>query len=406
MFHSELPIDLDFTMLGLVAYVLAARCVLILPENKGRTFLFMILNLSGVSLIYARQNLAIGRGLLSTGIGLLLYVLSVIALYVLTSRLVFGRMWWLAATAPIAWLFLARHIPIQLYLRQEVGLAYMALRLSQLAAIVRNKVVPPPSFSEYLSFAFFLPTFMVGPISSYSTFKKSYSEADAYVTPPGRCAMRVLVGLAKYIFFGNIFNHLSYSGLILDGHLHPPVDLIVSAFAYYFYLYCNFSGFCDVAVGVAGLLGIKVSENFDEPFTARNIREFWNRWHMTLYAFMKDMVFTPLSKSLVALVPAAFAEHAVGAVIVVVFILIGIWHGASMHYILFGAVHALGVLCNYYYGLVLKKILTREQMRRYNESPSVKLFATVVTLVFVAASFFVFANDFPDMERIIRSIGF
>ena len=111
--------------------------------------------------------------------------------------------------------------------------------------------------------------------------------------------MRVLVGAVKFKFFGPLLNQLTYSGLLLDGHPHLWVDLPIAAVAYYLYLYCNFSGFCDIAIGGAGLMGIPVAENFANPFAARNMKDYWNRWHITLSLYMRDVVFSPLSKALV-----------------------------------------------------------------------------------------------------------
>ena len=71
--------------------------------------------------------------------------------------------------------------------------------------------------------------------------------------------------------------------------------------AYYIYLYLNFSGFCDVVIGASALIGITIDENFDNPFRARNVNDFWTRWHITLSTYLRDMVFTPLSKMLIRL---------------------------------------------------------------------------------------------------------
>ena len=100
---------------------------------------------------------------------------------------------------------------------------------------------------------------------------------------------------------------------------------------YYLYLYCNFSGYCDMAIGAAGLIGIPVAENFNNPFAARNVKDFWNRWHITLSSYMRDVVFAPLSKNLVRAMGPAYANHAIALTITVVFLLVGVWHGVGWY---------------------------------------------------------------------------
>ena len=124
----------------------------------------------------------------------------------------------------------------------------MAFRLSHLVLEVRNGVAPPPTLSEYLSFALFVPTLAVGPINPYSVFRESLYKRDRSVTPLGKSALRVLVGVTKYLFLASLLEQLSYTGLLLDGHPHPRIDVAVAAVAFYLYLYLNFSGYCDMAI--------------------------------------------------------------------------------------------------------------------------------------------------------------
>src|SRR5207253_282024 len=133
-----------------------------------------------------------------------------------------------------------------------VGISYLVFRTSHLALEVRNGVVPQPSFAQYMSFVFLAPTLSVGPISPYSLHRRGFSDDTRPQLPIARCLTRVLVGAVKFRFFGPILNTLTYSGLLLDGHPHMWIDLPISAVVYYLYLYCNFSGFCDIAIGGAG----------------------------------------------------------------------------------------------------------------------------------------------------------
>jgi D-alanyl-lipoteichoic acid acyltransferase DltB (MBOAT superfamily) len=267
---------------------------------------------------------------------------------------------------------------------------------------VRNRVVEKPGFWQYVGFSFFVPTFVVGPINPFHVHERSFRRIAREVTPTGRSALRIMVGIAKYQVLAPLFNQLSYSGLLLDSHPHPPSDLVVAAVSYYLFLYCNFAGFCDMAIGVAGLLGIHVRENFQNPLAARNVRDFWNRWHITLSDYMRDVVFTPLSKFLIGRfgIPT---NHAVALAILAVFLLVGIWHGVGWNYLAFGAMHAVGVAANHYYTMWLKKRGSK-RFKAYNENPYVLVVSVVLTFSFVTASFFLFANDFATMRTILNVI--
>ncbi|MDQ3666274.1 MAG: hypothetical protein M3410_06680 [Acidobacteriota bacterium] len=322
-----------------------------------------------------------------------------------------GWLPWLAFLSPIIALIIIKYLPFgwapllrsfDLKADGFVGISYMSLRLSYLVLEVRNRVVEKPGFWQYVGFSFFVPTFVVGPINPYSVHQRSFGRPDREVTPMGRSAMRIIVGVAKYQVLAPLFNQLSYSGLLLDSYPHPPSDLVVAAVCYYLFLYCNFAGFCDMAIGVAGLLGIHVRENFQNPLAARNVRDFWNRWHITLSDYMRDVVFTPLSKFLVGRLGIP-TNHAVALAILAVFLLVGIWHGVGWNYLAFGAMHAVGVAANHYYTLWLKK-QGAQRFKAYNENPYVLVVSVVLTFSFVTASFFLFANDFATMQRILNVI--
>src|SRR5262249_46161753 len=143
--------------------------------------------------------------------------------------------------------------------------------LSYLVLEVRNGLVKMPSVGEYLSFAFFVPTLVVGPISPYGTFREGFDKVDRVRTPVVTSFFRIIVGATKFQFLSSIFQTISYP-MLLDGHYHSLLDLAIAMVSYYLYIYFNFSGFCDVAVGVAGLLGLSVKENFNNPFIARDVK--------------------------------------------------------------------------------------------------------------------------------------
>ncbi len=395
-------------MFGLLAYTVASRLALHRLRGGARELVFAALNLAGVYffLFYGSHNYYTLRFLFYV----LLVGLQFLSLRLFSTR--GGWLPWLAFFTPIAALIFFRYLPASCFqaaaaalglkfpgIPTMIGLSYLAFRCSRLVLEVRNGGMKQPTFWEYVNFAFFLPTMSVGPINTFANFRRGF-ELEPEAVPVGRALLRILVGAVKYQCLGNLCNQLAYAGLLLDDHPHPYLDLVVGGVFFYGYLYCNFSGFCDMAIGTAALIGIPVPENFNNPFAARNVKDFWNRWHITLSTWMRDVVFSPLSKFLVRLLGPAQANHAIALTIVVVFLLVGIWHGVGWNYAAFGAAHALGVVANHYYTIWLKKRLGREGFKAYNENRWIHAAAVVLTFSYVAASLFLFANTFPEMKQI------
>ena len=151
-------------------------------------------------------------------------------------------------------------------------------------------------------------------------------------------------------------------------------------------------------------MGISVAENFTHPFSARNMADFWNRWHITLSHYMRDVVFSPLSVTLVRLLGPARANDAIAMTIMVVFLIIGVWHGNGWNYVAFGAAHGLGVVTNHYYTIALKKRLGKQGYAAYMRNPAIHAAAVSLTFVYVTATLFLFANEWPAMKTIFSTL--
>jgi D-alanyl-lipoteichoic acid acyltransferase DltB (MBOAT superfamily) len=397
---------------GLLIYVLASRFALMRMRGTWREIAFAVVNVAGMYgfLFNGQKSYYAARFVMY----LALVAFQYFMLCLFAHRQ--DRKAWLAFFTPIAFLIIFRYIPGSVYTGMGhavgmvwrgapnmVGISYLAFRASHLVLEVRNGAEKKPGFWQYLGFCFFLPTIPVGPINPYSNHRRGFDEQPPRI-PAGRALMRILVGAVKYQFLGGILNRLTYSGLLLDEHLHHWMDLPVAVLFYYLYLYCNFSGFCDMAIGVAGLIGIPVAENFNDPFAARNVKDFWNRWHITLSLYMRDVVFSPLSKFLVRLTGVAYADHAIALTIVVVFLIVGVWHGVGWNFAAYGAAHALGVVVNHYYTIFLKKRLGRDGFKAYNANPWIHAAAISLTFCYCAATLFLFANTFPQMREIFSEL--
>jgi D-alanyl-lipoteichoic acid acyltransferase DltB (MBOAT superfamily) len=399
-------------------YVVLGAFVLRRWRGQWREFLFAALNLAVFFWLffYGRNKRELAVFVVYLGIVLAQYV---VMRWYATRK---DATMWVAFFVPILALIFIRYVPASAFagvshkladfLRDEpgftfapyfVGLSYLAFRTSHLVLEVNGGAIEKPGLWAYLGFCFFVPTMAVGPINPYQTYRLGFASAPPSL-PIGRSLIRIIVGLVKFQFFGKLCDQLSYSGLLLDDHYHPWIDFPVAAVFFYLFLYCNFAGYCDVAIGVAGLVGIPVEENFQNPFAARNVKDFWNRWHITLSNYMKEVVFNPLSKSLAHLLGPANINHAIAMAIAVVFLLIGIWHGVGWNFFIFGALHALGCVVNQYYTIGLKRWLGRDGFKAYNSNRWIHAAAVVVTFCYVSATMFFFANSVPEMKIILSAL--
>lgn len=401
---------------ALISYIVAGRLAMRLLAGNPRELLFALLNVAGVFyFLIDATPVYTHRWAVVASLIYLLIILFQYVMLVLFSKAKGGASW-LAFFAPIAALIVIRYVPSQFYVSLAhlfgaqlyhfpgvvlVGISYMAFRCSRLVLEIQNGLVKPPGFLEYVNFSLFLPTMPVGPINTYVNFRLGFEAAPLNV-PVGSALLRCLAGFIKYKYLGGILGQISYSDFLLNGHPHPWVHLPIVMVFYYLYLYCNFSGFCDMAIGAAALIGISVPENFNNPFAARNMKDFWNRWHITLSQWMRDIVFAPLSKFLVRVMGPARVNHAIALAIFVVFLLIGIWHGVGWHYAIFGVFQAIGVVANHYYTIWLKKWLGRDGFKTYNENLLIHAIAVSSTFCYYAATLLFFANSGQQIKEIFR----
>jgi D-alanyl-lipoteichoic acid acyltransferase DltB (MBOAT superfamily) len=409
----------------LAAYLAGARLALALPDRlRLRSILFALVNLSAVVAIWQVPTESSPRTM-AARMGA--YLAVALVHYVLVAKLARapGRWPWVAFAFPIVLLVALKYaaplwrplaaqaaldpdtIGLQLSLT-FVGFSFMAFRMSSLVFEISSGVLEPPDLWSYLGYCFFVPTLAVGPINPASVHLQSLKEPSPEVTPVATCLLRILVGAVKYLLLGGALAHLTFADLVLDGHPHHRIDFVVSSVAYYLYLYCNFSGFCDMAIGASGLLGIKVVENFRAPLLARNIKDFWSRWHISLSEYVRTVLFTPLSTGLARRWGPENVTHAVAAALFITFFLTGVWHGAGLNFALFGMLHGGAIVTHHYYSQFLRKRLGRERLKAYEANQWIRGMAVVATFAFVTLTFVVFANDLEGLKRLfeVNAAGF
>jgi alginate O-acetyltransferase complex protein AlgI len=192
---------------------------------------------------------------------------------------------------------------------------------------------------DVLAFILFFPTMVAGPIKRAQEFIPKLAADNAeWATDWNRGVTRILIGLAKKFVVADLLtaltNHLNATDVAGATGRHV---LLLWIFAYGIKIYFDFSAYSDIAIGSARLFGIRVPENFNAPYLATNISEFWRNWHISLSRWLIDYVFIPLGGSRVA--PAKIYRN-----LIVVMLVSGVWHGAGLNFVVWGAWHA-ALLC-------------------------------------------------------------
>ena len=220
---------------------------------------------------------------------------------------------------------------------------------------IRNPLV-------FLLFAIFFPSLVAGPIKRYTQFIPSLDHAVATRNPAANWAegfARVGLGFAKKILIADQLTlYIDQQQPLYDALTHPQRWGLLAAIA--FRILMDFSGYSDIAIGCAQLLGIRLPENFNWPYAARNIQDFWQRWHISLSSWIRDYVYIPLGGS-----RRGWPRRILNGLIA--FALVGLWHGPAWHFVLWGVYHGAGLgLCAIYarlpgVGPIVAKVLQKER---------------------------------------------
>lgn len=186
----------------------------------------------------------------------------------------------------------------------------------------------------YLTYVLFFPQIVSGPIERSEGFLAQLHEGPCYDAALFAEGMqRIVLGLFKKLVIANRLS--AYVDTVFGApESYPGLACVMAAFFYSFQLYCDFSGYSDIAVGMGNLLGIRSRKNFDCPYFSRGIKEFWSRWHISLSSWLKSYVYIPLGGNRVSAVRRCVN-------VLAVFLISGLWHGAGWTFLIWGTIHGV-----------------------------------------------------------------
>ncbi len=282
------------------------------------------------------------------------------------------------------------------------GLSYILFRQIHFLVDAAQGQIEAPSLWTYLNYQLNVFTLLAGPIQRYQDFAAQWSRlAPVHETPHELLddCRRLLWGVLKLALIAPFF----YRGWDeLQGTLLHASDfgwkyLAEFPVVFYFYpiyLYCNFSGYCDIVIAAGRLFGMRFPENFDRPWLARDVIEFWTRWHITLGTWIRDYLFMPLYKPLVERWPRR-ARSFVWPAYFLAFAVAGVWHGTTMNFLLYGVWQGLGISVNKLYESWLLARRGRQGLQDHLLSRPVRRAAVFLNLQFQCVSMLIFSQRDP-----------
>jgi D-alanyl-lipoteichoic acid acyltransferase DltB (MBOAT superfamily) len=315
------------------------------------------------------------------------------------------------------WLKKYTFLPHEIFLKEPyftLGLSYIFFRVLHLCIeSADNRETGHIGPGAYLLYTLNFTTLVSGPIQRYDEFAR-----DQFAREPLPLGSRVIAlqleRLVRGFFKVNVLAMLFDIGR-LDAltQLSAPVPLPLKLYAalrlaivYPLFLYANFSGYIDIVIALARLMRVRLPENFDRPFTASSVLDFWNRWHITLSTWLKTYVYNPFLVALMRQMPSPRMQPLLGVLAYfVTFFLIGLWHGRTSEFIAFGLLTGGGVSINKLWQLGLSQVIGRRGYKALAQNPVYVAFGQGLNFAWFSFTLFWFWSSWSQIDRIFGSIS-
>ncbi|MDT0642845.1 MBOAT family O-acyltransferase [Zunongwangia sp. F363] len=259
-----------------------------------------------------------------------------------------------------------------------VGLSFYTFQtLSYTIDVYKKRIKPTNKLLEFLCFVSFFPQLVAGPVERASFLLPQFLNKRIFNSQKAKEGLRqILWGLFKKIVVADNLV-IAVNEMYSNPERFQSLELFYIAVLYYFQLYCDFSGYVDIAIGTAKLFGFNLSVNFRMPHLSRSIRDFWRRWNITLSQWFRDYLYIPFVKQR----PRTEINTAIG--LFITFTLIGFWHGANWNFLVFGAIHSILVIIYRYIPEVDAKNFRNHFRFRFADitGTATSFFILIITLI-------------------------
>lgn len=265
---------------------------------------------------------------------------------------------------------LSIHVPS---ITLPIGISFFTFQaLSYVIDVYRKPEMVQKKLFKLMLYISFFPQLIAGPIIRYSEIQKQIDNRVSTVDKTAEGISRFIRGLTKKLIIANAAGYIADSVFALDINEYNFIVAWVGAIAYAIQIYYDFSGYSDMAIGMAKIFGFEFSENFNHPYSAKGIKDFWRRWHISLSMWFREYVYIPLGGNRKGKARCEINK-------LIVFALTGMWHGANWTFIIWGLIHGVANVIEDTLGSVIKI--------------KNNVIKNIITLIVVVSAFVMFRAD-------------
>ncbi len=283
-----------------------------------------------------------------------------------------------------------------------LGFSYVAFRLIHTLRDRQSGRLPGVTLEEYFIYILFFPAFTAGPIDRVQHFITDLRAAAPHSAEKlGQAWKRLFVGVVKKFILADLLAMMALNASNA-AQIQSAGWAWVLLYAYSFQIFFDFSGYTDIAIGLAGMMGVRLPENFNRPYLQPNLTLFWNNWHMSLTQWFRAYFFNPLTRALRSAKNPLPMEWVLLITQVATFTLIGLWHGITLNFVAWGLWHGIGL-----YGqnrnTALSKPFTAWLEKHPGPNAASRVFSTLLTFHYVALGWVWFA--LPSINLSLATFG-
>ena len=223
-----------------------------------------------------------------------------------------------------------------------IGVSFFTFQALSYVIDVKRGIVRPAPLIDFAVYLSFFPHLIAGPIvRARELLPQIFGRHDPRRVDVSGAFFLIVSGLFKKVVLSDLLSTRIVDPVFAAPSLHSGLETLVAVYAYAAQIYCDFSGYTDIAIGLAILLGFRFPQNFDAPYTAVGFRDFWRRWHMTLSRFLRDYLYIPLGGN-------RNGERATYRNLMITMLLGGLWHGAAWTFVVWGGIHGAALSFEHY----------------------------------------------------------
>lgn len=285
-----------------------------------------------------------------------------------------------------------------------IGISFFTFqKLGYSIDIFRKNGVPAKNIAEFFTFVSFFPAIQSGPILRANQFLPQLQKNDVLVSNEdiGKAVFLIIAGLIKKIVISDYISLNFVDRVFENPALYSGFENLAAVYGYTLQIYCDFSGYTDIAIGLGLLTGLKIPANFNAPYKSLSIKEFWQRWHISLSFWLRDYLFLPVAykitrilknKKFLYLKSETWSYH---ISILFTMLVCGIWHGANWTFIVWGVIHGAGIS--------VERII--KSPMKFKSNFFSKAAGGFITFNFIAFAWILFrADNFSTASEIINQI--